>query len=585
MAATPVIAVGTTAQLDLPILYKYDSAGNSYPHGHQAAFANNNGPSAVAIALDSRGFTALCGSCLNYDPVSSLATFGTAAFTTVLTDHNGNVLWTANHGAIVTGIAIDADGSVYTAGEAINASGLVWAGGSRTGYVTTRKYSAAGVLQWSADHGVHININNSGLLLRLALGADGYLYTGGAYNDGTGNLTKYDPDDGSIIWQSAANGFTVINGIVADAAGNVYITGMLDTQTNVLAKYNSAGVFQSAAPLIIAGNNDRKYGNGVAFDADGNLVVVTLASIYNYETQYLYRYDPNCALLESQAPLNHTLARTFFGIAVDADNRVYLPSTNSYNGVVVPGTVWRFAADFSYEFRVGPEDDARCIAAREVERPALQIPIRLAPPKPIGDQYTPVPPLAMRLALQPMLPVRDYVGPDAPAVYRLQLTGDAGPVTLQISSLNIRRNASGSFVEVVVPAVDAATLAAIEARPSGDLMVYRGVVLPGGAEQSDVLLQVALSSLRYDGGLQSASVTLQGQGAPEADTIGHQRTRTLQGITYRNITQGRRRARSAVDTYLRVGDIADLGGGETLVVDELTIYIADRQATMEIVGT
>jgi hypothetical protein len=39
-----------------------------------------------------------------------------------------------------------------------------------------------------------------------------------------------------------------------------------------------------------------------------------------------------------------------------------------------------------------------------------------------------------------------------------------------------------------------------------------------------------------------------------------------------------------VDTWLRAGDTADLGGGETLIVSDITITLSDRQATMEVAG-
>jgi len=43
-----------------------------------------------------------------------------------------------------------------------------------------------------------------------------------------------------------------------------------------------------------------------------------------------------------------------------------------------------------------------------------------------------------------------------------------------------------------------------------------------------------------------------------------------------------RRVRCAVDTYLAVGDTADLGGGETLIVTEIVYNISPETALMEI---
>ena len=48
----------------------------------------------------------------------------------------------------------------------------------------------------------------------------------------------------------------------------------------------------------------------------------------------------------------------------------------------------------------------------------------------------------------------------------------------------------------------------------------------------------------------------------------------MTGITYRNEQSGLRRIRCEIDTFLRVGDTADLGAGETMVVDSITYTVS-----------
>jgi hypothetical protein len=119
----------------------------------------------------------------------------------------------------------------------------------------------------------------------------------------------------------------------------------------------------------------------------------------------------------------------------------------------------------------------------------------------------------------------------------------------------------------------------IEARDGNDLLLYRGVRFAPDNEQLDLLTQAPLTGIRADRGGQRFSVTLDGRAA-EDPVEG--RTRILSGIRYRALTAGRRRVRCAVDTYLRPGDVADLGAGETLVAGEITITVTATDAVMEV---
>ena len=56
----------------------------------------------------------------------------------------------------------------------------------------------------------------------------------------------------------------------------------------------------------------------------------------------------------------------------------------------------------------------------------------------------------------------------------------------------------------------------------------------------------------------------------------------MTGITYRNEQSGLGRIRCEIDTFLRVGDTADLGAGETMVVDSITYTVSPSQGFMEI---
>ena len=176
---------------------------------------------------------------------------------------------------------------------------------------------------------------------------------------------------------------------------------------------------------------------------------------------------------------------------------------------------------------------------------------------------------------------REYVGAlRLPDIYRCTLSGEPD-IELPLSSFTIRRDTSGVSLSVVVPASSAALVAAAVARSDGILTLRRGVRFQNGTEQSEPMLVVPLDGgVRYDIGTQSASLTLSGKTVEIADR--EPETRVLKGISYRSESGGARRVRCAIDTYLRPGDTAALGGGETLTVAELTYSVDARQGTLEV---
>ncbi|MBK8896545.1 MAG: hypothetical protein IPN66_04820 [Candidatus Competibacteraceae bacterium] len=79
---------------------------------------------------------------------------------------------------------------------------------------------------------------------------------------------------------------------------------------------------------------------------------------------------------------------------------------------------------------------------------------------------------------------------------------------------------------------------------------------------------------RSDRGARQFSISLDGR-ADEAESGA--RIRALKGVSYRAYSAGLRRVRCEVDVWLRPGDTALLGGGETMTVGEITIT-ADRDS-------
>lgn len=590
--AAPIIAVGTYCPFGIQ---KRDSAGNEYL-GHMIPIEGNQVDDENTyyyyhvndIVLDISG-------CV-YIATDSLYDFDNNSRTTVKLDPYGNVIWYANHGAPLGGIAIDDDLNVYTYGHAVNDSFEQFDGeisGDRTGYYTTRKYNSSGILQWSADHGYRSETGALGGLLLSQyypiVYKNGYIYTGSsqAYSTSIYKLKKIDASDGSLIWEALNSIDDHVYAIAVDDSDNVFVVGSLGTypigqNAYLLKKFDSDGVLLASATMP-SGLNGYAVGFDIVIDSSDNLIIATFPITLDNTNYYnIRRYDSDCVYIDSPFADNHTIVE----LGIDDDDYVYL-ACDKPAGSVNPTTFLKIDSDFSsilWEYRLvyagtSSYEGGLCIAVKDVEIPPLPVPLEFGVPTIIGDLYTAIPGLPLSVSLAVPALYREYIGRSLPNIYRAYLTGGTGTVEFIISSITIRRNVDGIYVDVIIPNASETAINQIESRTSGNIVIYKGIKFADESEQIDELISVPFSNFRYDGGSSSASITLSGSGEPETD---HVSNRTLSGISYRNSTNGVRRIRCAVDTYLRVGDTANLGGGESIVVAEIVINISPDSAIMEV---
>lgn len=592
MAAVPIIAVGilgggVSAARAVNI---FDAAGNYYPHGHKTA-GNRNLQVTNGIAADSAGSLYFAGGCLHYTDAAAQSAYGVNAYTTFKATQDGDFLWGANHRSVVWDLAIDGSGNVYTSGRAVNDSGAefsdsIYEGGgptgNRTGYYTTRAYNNSGSLLWSADHG--FCLKNDKLSIACA---NGYVYTGGNNYDSTGNLTKYHATTGEKVWSV---GDYLINDIAVDASDNVYVTGLFVTGGSryILRKYDSSGNLVASGAAIQNDNGEYLNGRQLVIDNNGDIIVATNAIKISGKYKTLHKFNSSCVLQFSNGG---DMDISVNGMGIDTDNNIYLCRKDSYGGT---GGLWaavKVNADFStfvdfssyawYKYTQNGNnetEDAWCLAVRAVDTPALRIPLTYGIPTTIGDAYTIAPAMALNLGLGLPYPWREYPGADLPNVLRLFLPGSPA-LELAVVSVQLRADVDRTSVTVVVRIPDLATLETLEARLNQPMLIQRGVRFRDGLEQLETLALTPLSAIAADFGADSASLTLAGSAVTILD---QSKTRTLQGVSYRNVRNGARRVRCAVDTHLRPLDTVNLGGSETMIVAEIVIYQAVDQATMEV---
>ena len=171
---------------------------------------------------------------------------------------------------------------------------------------------------------------------------------------------------------------------------------------------------------------------------------------------------------------------------------------------------------------------------------------------------------------------------DYPAVvlYRCYLTGITD-LYLPMSSFQSRiRNGEPTYLEVVIPnALD--YIDEISTRSTGDIVVEKGLMYPGGTSDYLELVRVDFESAPYDLGATNQTIRLSGHKtvtntAPKVVTL-----RNVSGVSLQ--TDGKRRVRCAVDFLARAGDTVTWdNGSDSMVAGMLTLIVSVSQQIMDI---
>lgn len=168
-------------------------------------------------------------------------------------------------------VATDASGNIYTGGYSFTK------GEGRNAVIL--KYNASGALQWSTLY--NTTSDKTDEVKDIAVDAAGNVYVTGVGN--SNYLTLKLNASGTVLWASSYNGlgqdYDEAVDIAIDASGNVYVTGRSDRDEFVninydyaTVKYNAAGVQQWVSTYNGTGNLDDR-ANALALDASGNVYV------------------------------------------------------------------------------------------------------------------------------------------------------------------------------------------------------------------------------------------------------------------------------------------------------------------------
>jgi hypothetical protein len=236
----------------------------------------------------------------------NLTSAGNVDFVLVKYDSTGNTLWAKRGGSTLTdrayGVCVDSDGNVYLGGEyygtVVFGNDTLTSAGNLDGFLL--KFNSGGEIQWvrdiksvsqTANRGLYVDGNNN-IFYSSYFGSS----TAGTVILDTITLTTYGQRDimiakynssGEIQW---AKNFGGVNSseegraVCADAAGNIYFTGIISgtahfdditlnggTGTDVfITKLSPSGTVLWAKH---GGDNRNDDGSGIAVDNAGNVFV------------------------------------------------------------------------------------------------------------------------------------------------------------------------------------------------------------------------------------------------------------------------------------------------------------------------
>jgi hypothetical protein len=324
------------------VVIKYDINGNQlWSRNYNGVF--NGTDQLTAMTLDPAGNVYVTGT-------SQISAAG-SEYLTIKYDANGIQKWVAHYSGpsagrnLATSIGADANGNIYVTGTGFQSV--------TTNFdIVTVKYNNLGVQQWVNTYNGSANQNDRAN--SIAVTNSGVFVTGSSADliGGIDAATiKIDLNTGSQLWakiyNGSFNGSDVGNAIVADAAGNIYITGSTSiaaSNTDYLTiKYNSNGVQQWVSTHDGHGLGDAS--NALVLDNNNNIIVTGVSYTTGFGMEYQTVQYNNAGVQQWVAIFDIGQAsdiRTNSNIVVDFTNDTYICG-QKWNGTSFDWVVIRYS--------------------------------------------------------------------------------------------------------------------------------------------------------------------------------------------------------------------------------------------------
>lgn len=329
-----VYVTGTSNYLE-SIIIKYDTNGNQLwlvRYGEPGHSDNRT----KAIAVDASKNIYVTGSISSFNTISN--DFATAKY-----DSNGNQQWISTYNGpgtardIPSAMALDSYGNVYVTGTSVR---IVNNYGN--GDFATIKYDASGNQLWVSRYDGDSDSPNA-----ITVDNIGNVYVTGR----TGNFSffdyatvKYD-STGNQLWIAKYNGpgrYDAAHDIVVDATGNVYVTGVSESEGSSSQDYTTVKYDSNGNRLWVKRYdgyaNSYNFARAITIDKEGNVYVTGGADFENgnysaYKEITTIKYDANgnqIWLAKYNGPGNSLDWDYACDVIIDSLHNVYVVGASGY---------------------------------------------------------------------------------------------------------------------------------------------------------------------------------------------------------------------------------------------------------------
>ncbi|MBK8175318.1 MAG: SBBP repeat-containing protein [Rhodospirillales bacterium] len=335
---------------------KFDANGQEL-WKHQPGTAGND--DARAVATDVSGNVYVAG----YTP-SSL--YPGADPWVIKFDADGHYLWKRQPGTsendFAAGIATDSAGNVVVVGYTEGALGGAKKGGQYDSDAWVIKYDTDGHLLWKRQPGTAQPDQASG----VAIDADGSIYVAGSTQGALGGSQKGASDifvikfdaDGHYLWKRQPAQATRYTGaaVTTDGAGNVYLLGTATTADGKVEDQDFQVIkFDGDGRTLwkrLPGTARSDYAHGAATDPFGNLYVVGnnyISRGNGISIALVLKVDPDGHWVRLPNPYFYSPEQGFAtGVATDADGNAYVVGwTSGILGSAAPASDDAFIAKYA----------------------------------------------------------------------------------------------------------------------------------------------------------------------------------------------------------------------------------------------
>lgn len=225
---------------------------------YQKTWGGNKDDIAHAVALDSSGAVYVTGISFSFGG-AFLLKYNATTGTLIF-----QKVWKNSMGAYAYGVAANANGDIYVTGETITGSG------SNDHTLILLKFDSNGSLLWQITWGT------AAFAQGIAIDQTGNIYVTGIISSNSTNYSFYGfllkfQGNGSLLWQRLWGGSNDNTGmsVATDLAGNAYVTGYANGVGAIILKFDSTGSldWSEGAPYLL----------GVAVTTDYSSNVYALA--------------------------------------------------------------------------------------------------------------------------------------------------------------------------------------------------------------------------------------------------------------------------------------------------------------------